>query len=314
MTTATSTPLSLGEGVLLGYALVAAVARKNDVRALAIKGPITEHHDLRPPRPSVDVDFLVDPRDARKLRAALEAAGWIYRVNTSVGVIPQHSFTMHHPTWPCELDLHEYFPGFLADPQVVFDQLWAVSDLVEVAGTRVAAAGKLPMVLVAALHLLRDEETNAEEFSALCTRVAPLLSDEERTDLAQLATQTGSSETLASLFDALGVPVRPSRASRKALRLWRTRSHVLDRPSVGWTHSFLTTPVWRWPSLLRRALLLTEGEIRDAYPDLRPGWVGLWTGRGRRWWRGTTALPRALWYVVGAQRQARRDERELRPR
>ena len=55
------TELALDEAVPLAHALVDRVAVDHDVRVLFIKGPAAAGQGLRPARPSVDVDVLVDP-------------------------------------------------------------------------------------------------------------------------------------------------------------------------------------------------------------------------------------------------------------
>ena len=154
---ASSHELALAEAVPLAHALVARAARDHDVRVLFIKGPVAAEQGLRPRRPSVDVDVLVDPMRRGLLAAVLDDLGWVdENPYLSPTVLPQHSLTHRHHSWPCELDLHDRFPGFFADPQAVFEALWARRTTVRVAGQDIPAPDRAGHALVLALHSLRD--------------------------------------------------------------------------------------------------------------------------------------------------------------
>jgi hypothetical protein len=64
--------LTLAEGIELGHAVVDGAARDSGGRALAIKGRVSEHHGLREPRQSVDLDVLVEPVGFELLVARLQ--------------------------------------------------------------------------------------------------------------------------------------------------------------------------------------------------------------------------------------------------
>src|SRR5262245_15615840 len=150
------TELALAEAVPLAHVVVDRVAREHDVRVLFIKGPTAVAQGLRPERVSLDVDALVDPARRSVLAAALTDLGWVdENPYTSPTVLPMHSLTHRHTSWPCELDLHDRFPGFFAEPQDVFEQLWVRRDSVEVAGQRIPCTDRTAQALVLALHALR---------------------------------------------------------------------------------------------------------------------------------------------------------------
>lgn len=301
----TPSSLELHEGVLLGYALVDRAAEDACVRGVAIKGPVTEAHGLRSPRRSVDVDYLVEASSLDALRGVLEEAGWEFRINTGMDLIPHHSITMRHPFWPCELDLHHHFPGFLGDPDAVFAELWSRRTDVMIGGRAVRSADRVSMAAIAALHLLRDRDQRRADFDDLVKRVADLFTPLDLASLAELASATGSVQTLAPLFEGLGLtPPQPS-STPEGLEEWMVRSSTPRTPAFAWINAFWTTSVLRWPSLLRHALFLTDTEIRYAYPDLSPGYIGLWRGRIRRWIRGIRSMPDAIRQMGQVRRQKR---------
>src|SRR4051812_48241607 len=131
---AASSVLELAEAVPLLHGVVDEVARRHGIRILFIKGPILGQQGLRNAHASIDVDVLVDPRRVGELSHSLQELGWAVRVpNTSAGVLALHSATYAHPLWPCEIDVHERFPGFLASPQATFDALWGYGTVATVA-------------------------------------------------------------------------------------------------------------------------------------------------------------------------------------
>src|SRR3954468_14696535 len=154
---ARSSALALTEAVPLLHGVVDEVARRAGVRVLFIKGPILTQQGLRDAHQSVDVDVLVDPSRLDDVRRGLEELGWAVRVpSTSARVLPLHSTTYAHPLWPCEIDVHDRFPGFLADLQQTFETLWSFRTTATVAGREVACPRPVAHAAIACLHALRD--------------------------------------------------------------------------------------------------------------------------------------------------------------
>jgi hypothetical protein len=291
----TTTSLDLTEGIELAYALVARVAEDLGVRALAIKGRVSEAHGLRTPRPSVDVDFLVEPARHGELVDALLSHGWQKAPTPSVPpAFGYHSTALFHPSWPCELDLHDRFPGFLADPADVFDELWIGHTFIVAAGVAVPAAGLEGAALVAALHGLRtpSDPRNARELVYLVSRLSshPL----ERDRLRSLAERTGALVTARPFLAALGIDAPHGDQSDPDLVRWTVRQATTETRNVGWLLALRRTPLWRWPAMLISVLLSTEPVLRRYYPQAPPGRRGVWLAR---WWRLRLALrdlPRGL--------------------
>jgi hypothetical protein len=283
----TSHALNLSEAIPLLHGLIDEVARALGVRVLFIKGPILTAQGLRSTHQSVDVDVLVDPERLSDLQQGLERLGWAVRVpSTSAQVLPPHSATYAHPVWPCEVDVHNRFPGFLAEPQATFESLWAHRTIATVAGREVPCLEPVAHFAIACLHVLRDlgSPGKRDELDRLVEVAKAMFDTDQRSRLGVLAARTGSLGTLR--------PVLEARASSPGVR------------SVGWVAQLGRTPLRRWPATLVHALLLTEAEIRDAQPHAARGRWGLLRARLRRLGLGLRDVPRACMIIRRARRES----------
>ncbi|PPG31741.1 nucleotidyltransferase family protein [Pseudoclavibacter sp. RFBB5] len=126
---------SVSDGVALSTALAQHVAREQGIRMLVIKGPISADLGLRTRRYSTDVDIIVEPTRAKDVIEALAVYGWTPRPWPDFPkLLEQHSRTLIHESWPNDIDVHHYWPGFLGGPQSAFDRLWLHRIRVNVAG------------------------------------------------------------------------------------------------------------------------------------------------------------------------------------
>jgi hypothetical protein len=294
--------LALVEAVPLAHALVARAALDHDVRVLFIKGPVAAEQGLRPRRPSVDVDVLVDPMRRGLLAGTLDALGWVdENPYLSPTVLPQHSLTHRHESWPCELDLHDRFPGFFADPQAVFETLWARRTTVCVAGQDVPAPDRAGHALVLALHSLRDphESWRQVDLHDLEQRLAGELDAADLRDLAGLARALGAADTAAPFLRAVGAPpIGLGSTSAADLRAWRLRTEPSDSTAVSWVEELRHLPLRAWPRYLWYAAVLSDHELRLADPDLPDERKALVAARLRRLRRGMAAAPGAVRTVL----------------
>lgn len=294
--------LALHEAVPLAHTVVDRVARDHDVRVLFIKGPAAVAQGLRADRPSVDVDALVDPARRHVLAAALPALGWVdEHPYTSPTVLPMHSLTFRHPRWPCELDLHDRFPGLFADPQACFEVLWARRTTVRVAAQDVPAPDRACHALILALHCLRDphETWRRTELEALQQQLRDELDDEALHDLAVLADTLGAADTAAPFLRAVGAPpIGVGSLSAADRRAWRLRTEPSDATAVSWVAELRRLPLRSWPRYLWYAAWLSDHELRMANPDLPDDPTALRRARVRRLRRGLAALPAAARSVV----------------
>lgn len=302
------TELALSEAVPLAHALVDRVAQERDVRILFIKGPTAVEQGLRAPRASLDVDALVDPERRHMLTERLVELDWVdEHPYTSPTVLPMHSATHRHRAWPCELDLHDRFPGFFADPAEVFERLWERRVTVTVAARELACPDLSGQILVLALHCLRDphEMGKADELAKLAAVVTDMACEDSLRDLADLAHHLGAADTAAPFLDRVGAPVVGRGSTDHAdLRSWRLRTQPADVTAVSWIHQLRQLRWYRRPAYLWYAATLSDVELRLADPQLPPGRMHLMRARGRRLLRGVKALP-------GAWRAVRRIGRHL---
>ena len=300
--------LELGDAVPLLNALVARVAELEGIRVLFIKGPILAMQGLRPERPSVDVDVLVDPSRFDQAQELLRSYGWRIEVlSTGPHIMTFHSKAYRHDSWPCEIDLHDRFPGFFADPQDVFEALWAGRTTATVAGRDLPCPDLLGNAAIAALHALRDPSCQQSErdLAYMVDTLRERLDDARRLELAELAVATGAADTLRPFLDAVGAPRLGEGSTPVAdLQAWQIRTSSSGVKTVHWIVELTRTPIRRWLPKLWHGLVLTEAEIRQVQPEAAPGAWGLFKARARRLKWGLKDLPRAARIV----RQGRRGQ------
>lgn len=301
------TQLTRSEAVQLAHALVDRVAQELDVRVLFIKGPIASTQGLRGLRGSVDVDVLVDPTRRSQLAERLTQMKWVdEHPYTSPTVLPMHSMTHRHTQWSCELDLHDRFPGFFADPQQVFELLWDRREAVEVATRTLACPDPVAHALILALHSLRDphDAGKAHELSQLVETVGSIADTAWLSDLAQLAGDLGAADTAAPFLERVGAPeVGRGSTSPEDIQAWSLRTNPIDATAVSWVNELLLLPWRRRPGYLWYAAVLSEKELRLADPWLPPGRRAILRARIRRLLRGVRAVPRALVAVRDVSRR-----------
>jgi hypothetical protein len=289
--------------VPLAHALVARLAELEGLRILFIKGPTAVALGARPPRPSTDVDVLCEPGGLEKLGPALERCGWRRRVPESLTArfrhaskyMFEHSVHYIHDEWPCDLDIHYNFPGFLAPDDVVFEELWTRHTTVEVAHWPVPCADLLGQCAVVGLHRLRDGD--CIDSSSDLDFVAKALQDQGSARVAafaELSAATGSAQTLRPLLDRLGVSPADSHIDRELLRRWQVRQQNAGVYTSTWLIELRHRP-WRYkPDLVRRALFLPIEELFSTHVGMpRTRW-NVARLQAQRWRRAITYLPRGL--------------------
>lgn len=303
--------ITLAEARELVAASVAARASENDVRLLLIKGPTLASHGLRDPRESVDVDVLIAPDELTTFIRGLESSGWHpYALSPAPPVIPEHSVTLVHERWPLELDVHHRFPGFLAEPQRVFDEFWKRRQQFQQAHQLVAMPDLASSILVAALNYERDPVRCAGTLDSLRERSRKLLSQDQVNELADLARQTGCADTLHEFLDALGAPsVGVGEADPTALAAWHLYQTINTIAGSGgsvlgvaWFEEIRRSRWHRRPAILWRALMLTENDLRGRFPQAPEGRRGVWLARYWRLKRALSSVPGALRVVWRAAR------------
>lgn len=285
--------LPLGDAVDLATAWAAALAERLGIRALVLKGGALAHHGLREARLSADVDLLVEPGAFGPFCAALERAGWRERVMPFINTrADPHSVTFLHNDWPCDIDVHHRYPGFLEDEGVVFEELWNRRERLAFAHVDAEIPDRLSSLLVMGLHALRDGAVSPRHRDELDGLESLSLTDDERAELSDLAVATGCAGTLAEPLLALGAEAPFDESP--ALRAWRARVASASQGAYPWLVLWRSTP-WRGRlALAWRAFWPTDADILAARPQSDPRRMSLLEARAQRWARGMRGLPVAL--------------------
>ena len=288
----------------LAHALVARAAADLGIRVLAIKGPVVAMQGLRAERTSADVDVLVHPRDLGPLVDGMVALGWRQSViGASAPVImPKHSVNLLNDLWPVGIDVHHYFPGFLADAGEVFDALWERHEVVTLAGAPVPACDRVGQIAVVALHLLREApDGDSAALADLAARARSLLSARDVAALVDLAHQTDATAPARPFLVSLGVSsgdLGPARDA-DAAALWECRARSTG--SGPWLLLLMRTPKRRWPQTLWHAVMLTGEEIYGMH-HVVPGEASLARLRLRRIRRALRGLPATMRSLAALRR------------
>ncbi|WP_110239375.1 nucleotidyltransferase family protein [Nocardioides gilvus] len=298
--------LTQTEAAPLIYVLTTTVAARTETRALAIKGVVLAHHGLRAPRVSGDVDVIVHPDDLDRFLAGMESAGWTANATTTTPkLLEYHSVDLTNDHWPMSIDVHSYFPGFLAPADEVFDRIWARRVEFDQAGHPVPATDLVSSAVVAALHYLRHpglahKQAAMETLAELAT---PLFApgSQNATDLVAFARDTGCVRPLTPFLERLGLPTTPVHpAEETGYERWRLATTA--DPRMAWWLEFRALPLRRRPAFLWYALMLEDEELRTYHGD-RTVSTPLWRLRVERWKRVSSHLAGATRQKFSGRRQ-----------
>lgn len=295
--------LTLAEAIPLVHALVGEASAHAGVRAVVIKGLSLEWHGLRRARVPADFDVLLAPSGVDTFIAEMAKTGWRRRLGEFNDFpVPHHSVTIIHDEWPCDVDVHRRFPGFLADPDQVFDILWARHESMPVAGHTVPVADWASSVLILALHSARSTPDNPRHVAELVhlEELAKEWSEAQRADIATLATQTGAAAALEAVLPRLGmaVVVDDNQVDAEALRQWQLRVQGRTSSASTWFRHVLSQPLRRWPAAIRDALWPSEEFLR-AGRSIPPGRRALNRVRWQRLANGLLSVPGAALRAAG---------------
>ncbi|MDE0545359.1 nucleotidyltransferase family protein [Microbacterium sp. C7(2022)] len=292
-----TTLLRMDEAVDLGHAWVQTIAEERGIRTLIIKGPALHRHGLRNKRYSGDIDVLVEPARFVEFCDAMRATGWRDRDTILISErTTLHSKNFLRDGWPCDLDVHSFFPGFLADPTTVFDALWERHVTMPFAHRDCAVPDRVSGVLILALHSLRGSVTQARHANELEQLVHVPLTAEEKSDAAALALATGSAATLETVLPRMGVEVQAPAAELESreLREWRERVASGSHGAYFWFVAFRRAS-WRdRPMIVWQAFWPSRHDLLIARPETVDTLRGRTRARVARWGRGIRSLPSAL--------------------
>ncbi|KAB1661090.1 hypothetical protein F8O07_03800 [Pseudoclavibacter sp. CFCC 13796] len=280
--------LPLAVAVQLAAGWCAEVARFERVRVLFIKGAAAVAQGLRPEgERGTDVDVLVDPVDFDRFVQALIARGWLARpqLDNEFHILQYHSVTLIHPQWPCDIDVHYYFPGFFAPEQQAFDALAQHAETVDCAdGTLPIPSRNAHAVLLAVNALRGDGSPRAQ--AEMRRMIRYFSEDADRWQQAlHIAHLLRAGTVLAPFARQAGLPMPGNDLSTSEARAWQMScasgggvSRVLyHAPSSSWRERV---------RLLRWAIWRSGQELRNAHPDLPAGALSTLRGNVERWGRG----------------------------
>jgi len=286
------TRLEIPEGVLLGHALVASLADNLGIRVFFIKGPASVLQGLREARQSADVDAFVEPARLEGLLEGLRERGWReWPVDPDGRTFPKHSITVHHPEWPCCIDIHFRFPGMERPPRDCFESLWANTETMSLAGQWLRIPAKELGVLFLALHALRSPALPAcqhelEYLTDLTVREA--LSEE----LLELAGATGSLAAIQPFLEGL-LPTTTSVVWPEPSTEWRNRV-AAQEPGSARLVAILQAPRREKPRMLWGALFPPPEVFLSGNIHADMSLVGQLRQHRARWARFLRALPSTI--------------------
>ena len=206
---ASPTP-TLAESIPLVAAHAARIAEDAGIRLLLIKGQPATDLGVRAERPSVDVDVWIDPARQCEYQDLLAVHGWQQAMSPPAGVPWDHATVLSHAHWPCTIDVHGIYPGFLTDPDIAFEEVWAHREVARIGSETCLVPGVVPAAAITFLHAERSRSISAtgSDLQVAITRVERL-SDDERRGLEDLALRTNSQGSLLPLLRVAGATVRP---------------------------------------------------------------------------------------------------------
>jgi hypothetical protein len=290
--------LSAADAVELAHAWTQRFAERHRIRAVFIKGPTSAHHELRSHRVSADVDVLVDPAHFDRFCELLAETGWRPRPATFASSrYSLHSRTFIADDWPCDLDVHRTFPGFLEDPQRVFDLIWSRRHGMTLANVDCTIPDKASAILILALHARRSRDSDPRhqnELAEMITRVS--LDDAEKADLANLAVRSGSAQTSGDVLAALGLVDErfTEDLESDSLRAWQVRVGSGASATSMWLALLRGARGTEFMRIMRHAVWPSDADLAVMYPHLQGGPVIRNRARLHRLGRGIAAFPRAL--------------------
>lgn len=265
-----ATSLHNAEGLELAAALTAVIAEQAGIPCLFLKGPAASKVEMRPERPSADIDVLVHPLYVDSLVNELFKRGWKLRPFPDGVGIPKHSHTAYHPNWPIDIDIHFRFPGLDAEPAAVFNKLYEEASVHYFGGMKAKVPSLAGMLIIQITHALRYWDQDGRFFGA---------AQSDYNFLMQKALPI-SWETLVQALDDTG-----SWAAMKPFLLQKypeqTRSIVFPDPSIDWSSrtidtfegklravAFLNAPFSEKPRILLRSVFPTREDLAAGHLPL----------------------------------------------
>ncbi len=278
----------------LAHVLVGHTAAAAGIRALSVKGTFATEYGLREARLSADADIMAEPSALERLCERLGDRGW----HTRAGRMPPtfidlHSITLINDRWPCDLDIHRFFPGFFAAPEVVFELLWRTRDVHRTRGGEVLTPSRAGMAVIVALHAARAPylARSQQDLAAVREAIATRFRDDEVEDFCEIVRGGRSQWVLRDLIADLGLPLTDDDATDAEKRTWtRNQQPVAEKSASLWIREIRNAPLRKKPSVVIHALWVPRVDIPRNDPERIPTVAEAISYQRVRWQRGFRAL------------------------
>lgn len=299
---------SRADAVELAHALSGYLAETASIRALSIKGFTLERHGLRTPRDYADADIWVEPSRFDDFVELLRERGWTKRFERFVPhVLPEHSVTLIHPQWPCDIDVHWYFPGCFASADTAFESFWSQREASVIANVGVQIPNLEASAVIGFLHAARHPESKSHlnELAQL-VNVTSGRSDESRRRIAELITDVKCASAIGeqTLLQA-GVAAESDIDDEETVKAWHLHVESLKNgTTLSWLNALRSAPMRQKPAVLARAIYPTHDELeRQSRTTL--SWGAAWRVRLARLAKGLRAAPHALMVLLRQSKERR---------
>jgi len=257
--------LSQQDAVQFAHALASYVARTHGLRVMSIKGFTLAHHGLRRERTYADADIWVAPGDLDAFTNALRAYGWRERFEYDVArILVDHSRTLIHQKWPCDIDVHWYFPGAFEAPEVCFESIWATRQTCVIAGQPAWMPDYSGSALIGALHCLRYPRSSRHraELEEISTSLSGDAAPHQRQAFSRLLRETRSVEVVGAFAQSLGIELPEYEHDANQMSLWNryVGSHE-SGSTAAWLYAIREAPWSERPRLIKAALFPGRAEV-----------------------------------------------------
>jgi len=290
--------LPITSAAILVHSTVSYLARQSGIRVLSIKGPFAATYLLREPKVSADADILVDPQKFEEMCQVLSQRGWRTRVaREAPRFLDAHSTTLIHERWPCDIDLHHFFPGFFETPARVFEALWAGRRVHFTRQGEVAAPSPAGMAAILALHAARtpDCARSISDLASVSSALTLRFDDLGRRELLMIAEKGRAQWVLRDLMETAGFSPGVDDATSSEKAIWTNNQQPASYKSASlWLNQLRVAPLSRKSAALFHAVWVKRADIPRNDVTTIPTWGETLTFQRSRWVRGIVSLVRYL--------------------